>query len=482
MFGRAAWDPMRRVRRVQRDARGLAEIVGTLLLVVIVVAAAVAFSIFVAAYESQLTAEEAAAHNRSLEDIRILSVSTVSNAAEYTSLSFVAGSLDINTMTVNELLINGQYINYFTETPLGSSTGLNICALCTPGHGTVVEFNLTSLEQVTISVSLTLWNAATNPTGGFIAPYTLATSGPTNFVSISVYTTLGNDFNRIFDAPTAVGVTEQSETYSGSGYTPVVVLDGSGSIVPANDTIVSWSWLINNSAATCFELSGEKALLPQSQIPYGTYSVMLTIVDANGLVSTATIPYASTVTTPAIMACSDQGPVGSSTNLIGTGFTSGGQVTVTFAGNPLTFTGCSSGTAAGMMITATLTGGFVCAFTVPTSNMGTQTIQATDVSSKATPTATFTVTTPAVTLTPTQGLSGVTVTGSGSGFTADVTITFTISGGGTIGSASSCASGTTGTFSDCTFTVSGAGASYTVTATGSDGPFDAATTSFTITP
>ena len=96
-------------------------------------------------------------------------------------------------------------------------------------------------------------------------------------------------------------------------------------------------------------------------------------------------------------------------------------------------------------------------------------------------TATFTITTPATTLVPTQGLSGVTVTASGSGFTPGATIVFTISAGGTIGAASACTATGTGTISGCTFTVSGAAAAYTVTATGSDGGADKATATFTVT-
>jgi len=270
------------------------------MLVVIVVAAAVAFSIFVASYQAQVQAEQAAAHNRALEDIRILSVSTVLNAhsvppnSNYSSLTFVAGSLDVNTMTINELLINGQFINYYTVTPLGSQSTTQICELCAAGQipGSVFEFNLTSLEQVTIVVDLTLWNLAYQPHGGFIQPYSLASSGPTDYISISIYTTLGNDFTRVFDAPTALALTEQSVIYSAGVVVPVVVFDGSQSIVPANDTIVSWSWLIAGPSNFALTLSGEKALEPMSDFTSGTnYTVTLTVLDAEDLAGTATITY-----------------------------------------------------------------------------------------------------------------------------------------------------------------------------------------------
>ena len=175
------------MRRFRRHERGLAEIVGTLMLVVIVVAAVTAFSLFVASYQAQVQAEQNAAHNRALEDIRILSVSTVLNTSavppnsNYSSLSFVAGSLDVNTMTVNELAINGQVINFYTVTPLSSpGNTLQVCEFCDHSQpefqNTVSEFNLTSLEQVRITVSLTTWNPTSLPHSGFLSFYNLTTS------------------------------------------------------------------------------------------------------------------------------------------------------------------------------------------------------------------------------------------------------------------------------------------------------------------
>ena len=289
---------MHRIRSLRRDSTGLAEIVGTLLLVLIVVGAAVAFSLFVAAYQAQVQAEESAAHTRSLEDIRILSVATVLNSTDgevnFSSLSFVAGSLDVNTMTVNELEINGLLINFYTVTPLGSAEAVQVCELCNRADPlfshTSLEFNLTSLEQATITVNLTTWNPTLQPHGGFFTPYNLTASGVADFVSISLYTTLGNDFHSVFLPPTAVPLVEQSETYSGGNYTPVLVFDGSQSLVPANDTIVSWSWLIRDGSFS-LSLSGEKALELQSDVPAGAYSVTLVVTSSDGLSDTATIPY-----------------------------------------------------------------------------------------------------------------------------------------------------------------------------------------------
>jgi flagellin-like protein len=55
------------VHRRRLGSRGLSEIVGTLMLVLIVVSAATVFAYYVASYEQQLIAEQSLNHQRSLE-------------------------------------------------------------------------------------------------------------------------------------------------------------------------------------------------------------------------------------------------------------------------------------------------------------------------------------------------------------------------------------------------------------------------------
>ena len=94
---------------------------------------------------------------------------------------------------------------------------------------------------------------------------------------------------------------------------------------------------------------------------------------------------------------------------------------------------------------------------------------------------TLTVTTPAITLTPTRGPSGISVLVSGTGYTPGATITTTINNGAMIGTCGATVSAD-GTFS-CAVTITGpaSGTPFTVRATGSDGSFDSATAPFTIT-
>ncbi|MGA8091144.1 MAG: hypothetical protein WB984_01415, partial [Thermoplasmata archaeon] len=181
-----------------------------------------------------------------------------------------------------------------------------------------------------------------------------------------------------------------------------------------------------------------------------------------------------TVTTLGITLSSAQGPAGVAVTVSGTGFSVTSLVGLNFDGVAVASSSCTVGS-----LTTGATGAFSCTLKVPSGTTGT-TVTVTDAGGQSA-TGTFTVTIPTVTLVPTQGLTGVTVTASGSGFTPGATIVFTISAGGTIGAASACTGTGTGTFSGCTFTVTGAVAVYTVTATGSDGSYDKATTTFTIT-
>ena len=259
------------------------------------------------------------------------------------------------------------------------------------------------------------------------SPYTVATSGATDYVSISLYTSYGNDFTRTFTAPTAVALTEPSQIYSGNVYTPVIVFDGSDSAVPENDSIVSWSWTISAGGSSCLQLSGEKVLIPQSEFPSGSYSVLLTVTDSGGLAGTATIPFVSTVTSPAVLACPSQGQSGTPVTLTGTGFTGMTAITNTISGGAAV-TPCGA--------TTSSAGSFTCSVTITGPASGNPyTVTATGADGPPDQaTASYTILPPTVTLTPAQGPTGEQVTASGSGFAAIMsTVTFTISAGGSIG-------------------------------------------------
>jgi hypothetical protein len=136
------------------------------------------------------------------------------------------------------------------------------------------------------------------------------------------------------------------------------------------------------------------------------------------------------------------------------------------------------------------TGAFSCIFTVPVSTSPggyTVVVSGSDVGTVIgdTASATFTVTVPAITLTPNQGPEGTSVTVQGSGFSVSTTIGSISIAGGTIATQTCTAQTTsaTGAFT-CTFTVPPETAGvYTVTVSGSNVgtvPADSATANFRV--
>jgi hypothetical protein len=122
---------------------------------------------------------------------------------------------------------------------------------------------------------------------------------------------------------------------------------------------------------------------------------------------------------PAIELSPGQGPVGATFQVGGSGFSGSSGATVTFDGVLQTPSACSEGTFSGTTITTDATGIFVCAFAVPSEIPGSYPVVGED-SATSTPTATemFTVTTPTIALSPSQGPVGAVYTVGGSGFNA----------------------------------------------------------------
>lgn len=235
-----------RMRPYRRDHRGLAEIVGTLMLVVIVVAAATAFSFFVAAYQKQLQSEETLTHDKALEDLRILALSpTLATDTSYIStLKVEVASLDPNAITIDGMVLNGNAVVSYglanlsgTSWPYGC---LNGPALATPNTACVLtipadaEFflvlNLTPGTMASISGPAYAYGTGPN------TPPALTESGLLEF---QLYTSLGNEFTQSFVPPVALA----QVSFVGS----FPILDGSSSYQPSggtanNVTIDQWAW------------------------------------------------------------------------------------------------------------------------------------------------------------------------------------------------------------------------------------------------
>jgi len=197
------------MRSFRRRDRGLSEIVGTLILILIVVSAATLLAAFVASYQKQLQSEQSYAHDQSLESIHILALSTVSNAAgtSFTSFSFELASEYVNPSSILGITINGDVIGPFTWTNL--TTGLT---------GTYVvgeNLELQPFDIVQVNLGLTCPGSSCSFPG--------AVPTPNTYLNFNVYTVLQNDFTRVFLPPVPLFVVSEinptggSRTYSWTG-------------------------------------------------------------------------------------------------------------------------------------------------------------------------------------------------------------------------------------------------------------------------
>jgi YVTN family beta-propeller protein len=180
-----------------------------------------------------------------------------------------------------------------------------------------------------------------------------------------------------------------------------------------------------------------------------TFSVPSNAGPSNRVVATSGTDSAAAVyTVPSgLVVTPTNGLVGSTVSATGVRFASNASITLTFDGATAT-SGCvtnSTGAFSGVTDSA-------CAFRVPASPKGPETISASDGTHAAT--VSFTVNSN-LTLSPSSGAVGVTAAATGSGFAASTTITFSIDN---VARTSNCTSDASGSFpgtsgTACTFSV-----------------------------
>lgn len=267
------------MHRSRLGGRGLSEIVGALMLVLIVVAAATTLSVFVSEYQKQVQAEQAIQQERSLESLTVLRVTPTldPNASAYTELNFTLASLYINPSVVTSVSVNDQRLMTYNAWELNVTTGSYEWVTVAAGG----QLSLGPRDVVNILV-----NATPGPGSSFYdSNYTLPA---TDYVKVEVFTALLNDFSRVFIPPTAVGLVTLQETWNGTAYVPVPILDATESFQPGNATLVAWTWHITPDNET---LTGEKAVASFNP-SFSTHTIVLTVTNSEGLLSTDRFVYA----------------------------------------------------------------------------------------------------------------------------------------------------------------------------------------------
>jgi len=230
------------MRSPRRSDRGLSEIVGTLMLILIVVAAATLLAAFVASYQKQVQSEQSFTHDQSLESIHILSLETTlaPSGSAYATFVFYFASEYVNPSGVLGISIDHEPLKEFNWTDISTATSGQF----SDGEELVVA----PFDEV--MVTLDLDPASVN--FSFLAPSSVPL--PNEYLEFDVYTHLQNDFNRIFLPPVPLQTVSLENP---TGQSPYTVLDGSNSFQPeGNGSIVNWAWSISGGAT----LSGSTTL------------------------------------------------------------------------------------------------------------------------------------------------------------------------------------------------------------------------------
>ncbi len=315
MGGGSVARPMR--RRLRRRSRGLAEIVGTLMLVVIVVAAATAFAFFVAAYQKELQAQETITHDRALEAIKVIGVTETPCSGHpgcpssdacldcFGWANFTVASLDINQIDVDNLFLDHLPVVNFSASIRGSASspcynasnlsdtnfGVEPCkTLVIPGDATaILSFNLGACFHLGCGAlpARSYWAL-----GYGSGPGTFAPSSP---FDLQLLTGLGNEFTETLSPPVAIA----SVFYvSGSAGTSVPVFDGLSSYQPKgadNASVSLYDWTISGVGAStdtdCNDGIGTGGEFECPGLASGDYTVGLTVTNSDGLIGAASIPF-----------------------------------------------------------------------------------------------------------------------------------------------------------------------------------------------
>ena len=414
------------------------------------------------------------------------------------------------------LLFDGVTVTSCTSGSLGTdASGTFSCTFAVPSGtvGTTVTATDVGGQTATGTFTVTTPAIAVSPSQGPVGA-TVTVSGTdfsvlntvgllfdgvtvTSCTSGSLGTDASGTFSCTFAVPsgtvgttvTATDVGGQTATGTFTVTTPAIAVSPSQGPVGATVTVSGTGFSVLSTVGLLFDgvtvtsctsgslgtdVSGDFSCT--FAVPSGTVGTMVTATDVGGQTATGTF----TVTTPAIAVSPSQGPVGATYTVTGSGFSVSSGAAVSFSGVFQTPSGCSDGTYVGTAITTDATGGFVCTFAVPSETAGPYSVVGEDTAT-STPTAaqTFTVTTPAIVVSPSQGPVGATVTVSGTGFSVSTTVGLLFDGV----TVSTCTSGLLGTdvsgdFS-CTFSVPDGTSGTTVTATDIGG--QTATGTFTVT-
>jgi len=256
------------------------------MLVVIVVAAATAFSFFVASYQKQVQAQETLQHDKNLENLRILSLEPTVGAGVVTALTVELASLDPNSIVVQGMDLDGDpIVNYSVVNSAGNVLGEG----CLNGNP-VVPTNSTCTLSMPAESQVFLSFDLEYHTPGYAFPTDEPTLTESSLIEINSYTSLGNEFSQSFVPPVAIAGVTFVDSYP--------VLDGSGSYQPSESnesvTINQWQWSVtaaSHPANDTADYAGEEVELPDPFTAETSYTIYLNVTSSDSLEGSVSIVY-----------------------------------------------------------------------------------------------------------------------------------------------------------------------------------------------
>jgi len=182
------------------------------MLVLIVVAASIAFAAFVASYQKQLQTQENATNQRNLESLRVLSLAEVHpeaspNQTNLENFTFVLASEYVNPSTIISISINGNPLRSFAAMELSPTPGTVHC------NSSASPLVLVPFEQVEITV---VTDSAASAGCGY-SFFSSLTFPLDQFLQVSLFTQLQNTFTNVFLPPTAVPLPDQVQVLDALG-------------------------------------------------------------------------------------------------------------------------------------------------------------------------------------------------------------------------------------------------------------------------
>jgi hypothetical protein len=286
---------MRRTSRLQRR-RGVSEVVGALLIILILISALASLAFFLSTSQKQAQVRNSYLSGVQDDDLQIIDAQfwpSVDHPGDWANMNVTIENLSTQGSELAAIGVNGSWLRGWDEVDPLMSLGPvnNAVPLAIP-------------SKASVSVELSFTNATDFPYGIDNIP---SISSP---MTIVVESASGNFFSKLYSPPTAIG-TASTQTANYGGVTrDTIDLDGSKSQA-VGGSIQSYSWRIDVatvaggctlSSPDVFTVDGETIQYPSEMFSSGsgmtTFSLMndcvngpieatLTVTDQNGFNSTS---------------------------------------------------------------------------------------------------------------------------------------------------------------------------------------------------